>query len=149
MAKKNIIETVKDIVQSFPKISELCDVVHVDFADVEDTSYGLSSMGDSKIIDDVTGRSIRQHTFMLYATYSALSDYERITNSGLLLELAIWLENQVGAEIEQPVLNDTYIGEIERITTANGSLLAVPQGELADAVQYQLQIVVNYTLEEE
>ena len=145
----NIIEKVKDIVGSFPKIAELCDGVHVDFTDPDCTSYGLSSMGDMLIREDITGRLLRQHTFMLYATYSAVSDYERITNSGILLELAIWLERQTGCEIEQEVLGETYIGEIEEITTANGSLYAIPQDELADAVQYQLQIVVNYTLEEE
>lgn len=145
----NIIEKVREIVQSFPKIAELCNTVHVDFADVEETSYGLSSMGDMLIAEDVTGiAQRRQHTFMLYATYSAISDYERLTNNGLLLELAIWLERQRGA-ITQNVLDETLTGEIERITTGNGALYAVPQGELADAVQYQLQIVVNYTLEEE
>lgn len=145
----NIIEKVKDIVQSFPKIAELCGEVHVDFADPDRTSYGLSSMGDTRIREDVTGRLMRQHSFMLYATYSAASDYERITNSGILLELAIWLEEQAGCEIEQEVLGKTYTGEIEEITTANGSLYAIQQENLADEVQYQLQIVVNYTLEEE
>ena len=69
----NIIEKVKDIVQSFPKIAELCGEVHVDFADPDRTSYGLSSMGDTRIREDVTGRLIRQHSFMLYATFSAAS----------------------------------------------------------------------------
>lgn len=145
----NIIERMRDIVQSFPRIAELCGDVHIDFADLQQQSYGLSSMGDQRISEDVTGRLHRQHTFMLYATYSALSDYERITNSGILLELAIWLERQVGWSIEQQVLGETCTGEIEEITTANGSLYAVPQEELADAVQYQLQIVVRYTLDEE
>ncbi len=43
----NIIEKVIDILQNFPKISSICNEIHVDFTDNVSTSYCLSSIGDS------------------------------------------------------------------------------------------------------
>ena len=57
----NIIETVRSILESFPKISDVCNEVHIDFADPEPTSYGLSSTGDELISEDVLGNQKRQH----------------------------------------------------------------------------------------
>ena len=77
----NIIETVRDILENFPKISEVCNEIHIDFADPEPTSYGLTSTGDSLIKEDILGNQTRQHTFMLYSTFSGINDYERLLNS--------------------------------------------------------------------
>ncbi|MDE6500473.1 MAG: hypothetical protein K2L10_00070 [Ruminococcus sp.] len=127
----NIIEKIRDILQNFPKISEVCNTVHVDFTDPEPTSYGLSSVGDSLVKSDILGGQIRQHNFFLYSTFSSISDYERLENSSTLLELAQWLENQT---------DETII----KITAENGQLFAVPQENELDGWQYQLQIVVHY-----
>ncbi|MDE5834715.1 MAG: hypothetical protein K2H26_04260 [Ruminococcus sp.] len=127
----NIIEKIRDILQNFPKISEICNTVHVDFTDPEPTSYGLSSVGDSLVKSDILGGQIRQHNFFLYSTFSSISDYERLENSSTLLELAQWLEKQT---------NETII----KITAENGQLFAVPQENELDGWQYQLQIVVHY-----
>ncbi len=127
----NIIEKIRDILQNFPKISEICNTVHVDFTDPEPTSYGLSSVGDSLVKSDILGGQVRQHNFFLYSTFSSISDYERLENSSTLLELAQWLENQT---------NETII----KITAENGQLFAVPQENELDGWQYQLQIVVHY-----
>ena len=127
----NIIEKIRDILQNFPKISEVCNTVHVDFTDPEPTSYGLSSVGDSFVKSDILGGQIRQHNFFLYSTFSSISDYERLENSSTLLELAQWLENQT---------DETII----KITAENGQLFAVPQENELDGWQYQLQIVVHY-----
>ena len=127
----NIIEKIRDILQNFPKISEVCNTVHVDFTDTEPTSYGLSSVGDSLVKSDILGGQIRQHNFFLYSTFSSISDYERLENSSTLLELAQWLENQT---------DETII----KITAENGQLFAVPQENELDGWQYQLQIVVHY-----
>ena len=51
----NIIELVKDILQQFPKISEVCNDIHIDFTDDTPTNYGLSSTGDSLISSDILG----------------------------------------------------------------------------------------------
>lgn len=144
----NIIERIIDIVQEFPKLNELSGGVHVDFADPEVGSFGLASMGDEKISEDVTGMTeLRQHTFMLHAMFDASTDYERMANSGVLLELAVWLERQAGAELETEIAGMTYHGEIRNIRTANGMVYSIPQENLVDAVEYQLQIITQYTLE--
>lgn len=89
----NIIELVKSIVQEFPKIADVCNEIHVDFTEDTPTNYGLSSSGDTLIKRYVNGDEVRQHTFSLYAVYQSINDYDRITNSGVLLELQMWLEN--------------------------------------------------------
>lgn len=143
----NIIEKVREILQSFPRICEVCNEIHIDFASEEPTSYGLSSVGDSLIKEDILGNQVRQHTFMLYSTFSAVNDFERLQNSSALLELATWLEKQTGAEVETTVGDEKYTGLIEKLTAQNGMLYAVPQENMADGVQYQLQIVAVYTVE--
>lgn len=142
----NIIERTKSILQSFPKIATICNDIHVDFTDTEPTSYGLASLGDSLITEDVLGNQTRQHSFMLYATYSAINDFERQENSTALLELAVWLKEQTGAEVDTVVGDNTYSGTITSITATNGMLYAVPQENNIDGWQYQLQIIVQYTV---
>lgn len=143
----NIIERVKSILQAFPKIATVCNEIHVDFTDPEPTSYGLASVGDSLISEDVLGNQTRQHSFLLYATYSGINDFERQENSSALLELSVWLKEQVGAEVSTFVGDITYSGTITNITAANGMLYAVPQENNIDGWQYQLQIIVRYTVE--
>lgn len=142
----NIIEKVRDILQSFPKISEVCNEIHIDFADPEPTSYGLSSTGDSLVTEDVLGNQKRQHSFLLYTTYSSINDYERLNNSTALLELSAWLSTQISAEVETIIDDETYTGEITKLTAANGMLYDVPQESELDGVQYQLQIIAEYTV---
>lgn len=143
----NIIETVRSILESFPKISDVCNEVHIDFADPEPTSYGLSSTGDELITEDILGNQLRQHSFMLYTTYSSINDYERLNNSTALLELGVWLKEQTGCEVETTICDNTYTGRLEKLTAANGMLISVPQENEMDGVQYQLQIIAEYTVE--
>lgn len=143
----NIIEKMREILESFPKINEICNDIHIDFASDEPTSYGLSSVGDSLLKEDILGNQQRQHTFMLYSTFSAVNDFERLQNSSVLLELGLWLEKQVGAVVETLIDDEKHTGTIESIAAQNGMLYAVPQENTHDGVQYQLQIVVKYTVE--
>lgn len=142
----NIIETVRSILESFPKISQVCNSIHIDFADPEPTSYGLSSTGDELIREDVLGDQLRQHSFMLYTTYSSINDYERLNNSTALAELSVWLHDQTGAEVETVIGAETCTGTLEKLSAYNGMLINVPQGDLYDGVQYQLQIIAEYTV---
>lgn len=142
----NIIEKVRSILESFPKISEVCNSIHIDFTDPEPTSYGLSSTGDDLIVEDVLGNQRRQHSFMLYTTYSSMNDYERLSNSAALLELSVWLKEQTGCEVETVVGSETYTGKLEKLTASNGMLFAVPQENELDGVQYQLTIIAEYTV---
>lgn len=143
----NIIEKMKSILQSFPKISEVCNEVHIDFADPEPTNYGLSSMGDELVKEDVLGNQTRQHTFMLYSTFSGVNDYERLSNSGALLELSVWLKNQIGEKVETEIDGEICKGEITKISAENGMLYAIPQENTIDGMQYQMQIIAQYTVE--
>ena len=138
----NIIETVRGILESFPKIAEVVGEVHIDFADPSPTSYGLSSVGDTLLHEDVLGNQVRQHTFMLYSTFSSINDYERLANSSVLLELTLWLKDQTGAQVTS--LNG--VGELTKLTAENGMLIAVPEENLADGVQYQMQIIAEYSV---
>ena len=145
-SKVNIIEKVRNLVQSFPDIPQVLNTVHVDFMDTEPTNYGLSSIGDELIVEDIIGGQLRQHTFMLYTTYSSMNDYERLHNSSALLELGLWLEQQVGCEITTTVNSTSKSGQLEKISISNGMLYAVPQEDELDSYQYQIQIVAEYTV---
>lgn len=141
----NIIERMQNILQSFPRIADVCGEIHIDidFAEPHPDSYGLSSMGDVLLEEDVCGNQTRQHTFTLYTVYSGVNDYERLHNSSALLELTQWLETQTGDTVES--LNK--YGTITSIRAENGMLYEVPTEENADRVQYQLQIIAEYTAE--
>lgn len=139
----NIIERMQNILQSFPRIADVCGEIHIDFTEPHPDSYGLSSMGDVLLEEDVCGNQTRQHTFMLYTVYSGVNDYERLHNSSALLELTQWLETQTGDTVGS--LNK--YGTITSIRAENGMLYEVPTEENADRVQYQLQIIAEYTAE--
>ena len=143
----NIIETVRGILESFPKISEVCNEIHIDFADPEPTSYGLASTGDSLIKEDILGNQTRQHTFMLYSTFSGINDYERLLNSSVLTELSQWLSTKNGDTVLSQIDENLYRGELLNIKTENGMLYEVPQENAMDGILYQLQIVAEYTIE--
>ena len=143
----NIIEKVREILQNFPRISEVCNEVHVDFADPVPASYGLSSTGDVLLSEDILGNQTRQHSFLLYSTYSGINDYERLSNSSALLELAQWLYTQTGSEVTSMIGGEKCSGIITEIRAENGMLYSVPQENTSDGVQYQLQIIVKYTVE--
>lgn len=142
----NIIEKVRSLLESFPKISEVCNSIHIDFTESEPTSYGLSSTGDELIRESITGDQVRQHSFMLYTSYSSINDFERLHNSSALLELGVWLEQQTSCEVETVIGSDTYTGTLDKLSVANGMLYAVPQENELDGVQYQLQIIAEYTV---
>ena len=146
----NIIELLKSVLLRFPKISEVCNDIHIDFNDDTATSYGLSSTGDVLLKEDVLGNQLRQHNFILYAVYQSVNDYDRMANSGLLLELSLWLERQAnGQEISVTVDGHRLTGRLERLTCANGMLYSIPNENFNDGVQYQLQISAEYQLESE
>lgn len=143
----NIIEVVKEILIRFPKISDVCNDVHIDFTDDTPTSYGLSPTGDTLIKEDIVGNQIRQHTFILYAVYLSQSDYDRMANSGTLLELQHWLEHNSSNQPITVTLGDTELtGELLKITCANGMLYSIPDENLNSGVIYQLQITAEYKI---
>lgn len=145
----NIIEKIREILNSFPHISEVCNEIHVDFTDPEPTSYGLSSTGDQLLSEDVLGGQKRQHSFMLYSTFSGINDYERLGNSEILLELSQWLDSQTGATLSFEIDGKAKTGKITKISADNGMLYSVPQENEFEGLRYQLQIIAEYETKSE
>lgn len=144
----NIIELVKSILQNFPKINEVCNDIHIDFTDGTSDSYGLSSIGDTLLAEDILGKQRRQHNFLLYAVFQSVNDYDRLNNSGTLLELQLWLEKQAQhQEFENSVGNEHLTGKLTKLTCSNGMLYAIPENNFNSGVQYQLQITAEYEIE--
>lgn len=144
----NIIEIVQNALLMFPKISEVCNEIHIDFTDSEATNYGLSATGDVLIVEDILGNQVRQHTFMLYAVYQSINDYDRMSNSGVLLDLQYWLEKYANEQNISVEIDDgtALTGALTKLTCANGMLLTVPDN---GGWIYQLQISAEYKIERE
>lgn len=143
----NVIETIRSLLASFPRIAELTGVIHVDFTDGTVGSCSLSPTGDTLVYEDIIGNQRRAHTFLFSQEYSAINDYERVSSSGLLLELAVWLSKQNNIPVQTVVDEIPHDGEITKISAANGMLIVVPQENTADAYLYQLTITAEYTIE--
>lgn len=135
----NVIEKVKDILKNYEHISEFVNDIHIDFTDSDAKSYGLSSIGDALLSKDILDNETRQHNFILYARAEAYEDFDRLQNSNFLLELNYWLEKQKDIEINN--------GKITSLSSANGMLYEIPDGDLNNGVLYQLQIYAEYTRE--
>lgn len=145
----NIIEAVRELLAAFPKIAEVANSLHVDFTNPPPNSYALASTGDTRISEDILGNPTRQHTFVLYSNWQSASDFDRLNNSGTLLELAQYLEaNGRGIAITAEINGGTYTGTVTSVAASNGMLFAVPD-TLVGGVVYQLQIAANYKIDME
>jgi len=149
----NVIELVKQILNSYSKISEFTNDVHVDFTDTmanESTNFGISSTGDSLVKEDILGNQIRQHNFVLYAINQAFTDYDRLANSTFLLDLTYWLERAAKEQAIEVTINERIVlGKLLKLSSANGMLYDIPTGDINDGVTYQIQIYAQYSLESE
>ena len=142
----NIIEAVRGLLSDFPKISEVAGALHVDFTNPPPDSYALSSTGDTRVSEDILGNPTRQHTFVLYTNWQSVSDFDRLNNSGVMLELAQNLEkNGRGIAVPADIDGAVYEGITTGVTCSNGMLFAVPE-TLHGGVIYQLQIAANYKI---
>lgn len=146
----NIIELVKQILTDYPKISEFTNEINVDFTEDAPTNFGLSSVGDSIVKEDILGNQIRQHNFVLYASNQSFTNYDRLANSTFLLDLTYWLEQYKNKDpIEVTINNKTVSGKLLGLSSANAMLYMVPTGDINDGVTYQIQIYAQYYLESE
>ena len=82
---------------------------------------------DKLIFEDVLGNQTRQHSFMLYSTFSAINDYERLSNSSALLELSQWLDSQTGEQVVSNIDGIDYYGEITKIKAENSLTICKEQ----------------------
>ena len=146
----NIIELVRQILTDYPKITECTNEINVDFTDDTHTNFGLSSVGDNLVKEDILGNQVRQHNFVLYALNQSYTNYDRLANSTFLLDLAYWLEQYKNEDpIEVTINNKTVSGKLLGLSSANAMLYMVPTGDINDGVTYQIQIYAQYYLESE
>lgn len=146
----NIIELVRQILTDYPKITEFTNEINVDFTEDAPTNFGLSSVGDRKISEDILGNQTRQHNFVLYALNQSFTNYDRLANSTFLLDLTYWLENYKHEDPIEVTINDkTVSGKLLGLSSANAMLYMVPTGDINDGVTYQIQIYAQYYLESE
>lgn len=142
----NIIESVRKLLSEFPRIKEFSGTIHMEFADPEPDSYSLSSVGDELVREDILGNPIRRHTFYFYSVWQSFNNFDRLNNSGAMLELADWLERHGrGLAVTADIDGIEYSGEIKKLTASNGMLFEIPP-ELNGGVRYQLQIVAEYKI---
>jgi len=144
-----IIELVRKVLTEFPRIQELTDYVHVDFTKDDSDNYGLSPTGDTLLRKNILGMETRRHNFVLYAVHEAPEDFNRLENSNFLLELNYWLERyKTDEKIEFEIGNNQFEGELISLSSANGMLYGLQNGDINSPVMYQLQIYATYTLAE-
>lgn len=136
----NVIEKTQHIISEYPEISKFTNEVDIDFTSNEPTSFGLSSTGDTKVKEFLTGKQVRQHNFVLYATQDSFNSFQRLNNSNFLMEFSYWLEQQKNIDIDE--------GKITKIWASNGMAYEAPSGDINDGIRYQIQIYVEYEKEE-
>lgn len=133
----NIIEKMRQILSDFSGISEL----HIDCTGSTPESFSLSSVGDTLLKINILGNQTRRHSFLFYAVFSSINDYERLANSSALLKLTMWLENQKNIEIDG--------GKITKISAENGMLYEIPDENRIVGYRYQMQIFAEYEFKKE
>lgn len=137
----NVIEKTQQIVSEYPEISKFTNEVDIDFTSNEPTSFGLSSTGDTKVKEYLTGKQVRQHNFVLYATQDSFNSFQRLNNSNFLIDFSYWLEQKKNIQIDE--------GKITKMWTSNGMAYEAPSGDINDGIRYQIQIFVEYEKEEQ
>ena len=147
----NIIEFVREALTNYPKIQEFTNNIHIDFTnDDEHPNYGLYSVGDMLLNEDILGNQTRQHNFILYAANQSYNDYDRLVNSTFLLELAYWLERyKSDVVLEVTIDNKAHTGQLKQLSSANGMMYSVINDDINNGVMYQIQIYAQYTIESE
>lgn len=147
-----IIDFMRQKLTEYPKISEFLagDDIHIDFTEPEPVNYGLSSMGDSLVKEDILGNQIRQHNFVMYAVGQSFTDYNRLANSNFLLGLSYWLErlpqeSGISVTVDGKEMTGTFI----KATTANAMNMGLMGDSINQGVMYQLQICAQYKTESE
>lgn len=134
----NIIETMQSILNEYPQIG----TVRVNYVENED-DFGIAPNGDSLVREDCIGNEHRAHSFVLYCKLQSMSDYDRLNDSGILLDLQAYLES---AAQEQQVGYGRKTGTLDKIICENGMLLEAPSETLTDGWSYQMQVRAEYTI---
>ena len=80
-----------------------------------------------------------------------MNDFDRLSNSGLLLELQYWLfeQGKKNQSVSISVGDSVYNGNIKEISASNGILYEIPNENFQNLCRYQLQIAVTYIINKE
>lgn len=135
------------MIEEFPRIAEMTGGVRIDFADETPQSCGLSSIGDTVLSEDILGNLKKQHSFIFYAVFSSLNDYERLANSSVLLELGDRLRSMKNVPVTTKIGGMEYGGKITSIRAENGMIDSIPKGNGISGFLYNMQIIAEYTVE--
>lgn len=141
----NVIETVKRILSECEILDEL-NSIHIDYTEGSTGFAGLFPNGATKTGEDLIGNPKYRITFALYTGLHSANDYDRLTNSDLMLRLTYYLNQLKNIGITETVNENEYPGEITRIFCSNGLLFDYPTGDPNDGVRYQLQIGAEYAI---
>ncbi len=134
----NIIEAMKSFINSCSFISEFSSGVKIDYTSNKPVNFGLSSSGNDVVKIYLSGNTVNQHSFVLYASKYTIEDADRLTNSGFLEKLSDWIAEKNKARAF-PMIEK---GHIQKITAANAILFDL--AENGDTGLYQIQIQVIY-----
>lgn len=146
-----IIDFMREKLTSYPKISDFLvnDDIHIDFTEPEPTNYGLSSNGDKLFKEDLLGIQTRRHNFVLYAIGQSITDYNRLTNSNFLYELAHWLEHLPEESFTMDINGKEFETTFIKATTENAMSMGLMGETISDGIIYQIQIYAIYKIESE
>ena len=145
----NIIEKVKHLLSEYPHIKNFSNGIEIDYTSNKPDNFGLYSVGDTLVNEDVVGNQERKHSFVLNATHQSMNNFERLANSTFLLELGYWLEKVKDVPVTVLIGEETKNAVITSLSSANAMAYSVPTGKLEDGITYQLQIYANYNVESE
>lgn len=121
---------------------------HFDYVDQVPNEAGLFSNGINKQSEDILGNEKYQASFQLLSGLHAFSDYDRLKNSDFLTKLAYSLNQIKDVEVIETIDGVNRNALITNVICNNGMLFNLPTGDINDGVIYQLQIQVNYKIQD-
>ena len=135
----SIIEAVRAFLLECPLLTEAGGGIQIDLADLNPTSYALSSSGTQLKKAYLDGTREIQHGFVLYATNYTIEDAARLENSEFFDAFDRWLwERNMSRTL--PAADGAVF---DSITCTNGMLYDL--SEENDVGTYQIQIQAIYT----
>lgn len=145
----NVIEKVKELIESYDKIADFTGGIHVNFTESTEkelSNYGIYPTGDTLVSTDILGNQKRTQSFVLRAINQSYEDYDRLLSSSFLLDFGYWLEKQKGQPVTISIGDTEKTGEITSMRCANAMLIDVINNDYNNGVMYQIQIYADYSV---
>lgn len=144
----NVFRTLKQILSDCTLLDDFNNGVHVDYTESSTGTCGLFPTGTKKTGEDVLGNLRYRLSCTLYASMATYEDYERLNNSDFLLSLSYYLDTLKDIDITEEINGVSRSGEITKVSASGGMLYVVNNEDINDGGQYQLQINVDYMINE-